>query len=229
MTRMSNERFLQGARTLIESALGIPELAKVLADYGYTPEKLRELLALIDEVDALTKQKDFEYGEQYEASSELAKAWEAANVVYSKTLKLARIALGDDAKGVTALRLIGSRKQSLAGWYGQASTLYDNILKDPGFIDRMKDFGYTDARLRAERAVMADVMDKFRIREQETGSALASTATRDLKFGVLDSKVSDFRGVCEVAFYDDRAQLEKMGPLAPTLRRRSPRRKKPAA
>jgi len=229
MTRMTNERFLQEARTLIESALGIPELAKVLAEYGYTPEKLRELLALIDEVDALAKQKDFEYGERYEASSDLAKAWEAANVVYSKTLKLARIALGDDAKGITALRLIGSRKQSLTGWYGQAGTLYDNILKDPGFIDRMKDFGYTEARLRAERGVMADVMDKFRIREEETGSALASTAARDLKFGVLDSKVSDFRGVCEVAFYDDRAQLEKMGPMAPTLRRRSPRRKKPAA
>jgi hypothetical protein len=40
--------------------------------------------------------------------------------------------------------------------------------------------------------------------------------------------VSELRGVCEVAFYESRDELEKLGPLAPTPRRHSLSKKKPA-
>ncbi|MBU0927082.1 MAG: hypothetical protein KKA67_04995 [Spirochaetes bacterium] len=226
MTRMSQSRFLQGARTLVENAAGMPELSGVLEGYGYTEAKLKEGIALVEEADRLAKRKDAEYGEQYEASSALSRAWSSATVVYSKTLKLARIALGDDAKGVTALRLMGARKQSLAGWYEQAGTFYENILKEPRFVSRMEGFGYTKDKLKTEKTVVDGVMKKFRAREGELGQALASTTARDRKLKDLDAWVSTLRAVCEVAFYDQPEELEKLGPLAPTRKRKASPKKK---
>ena len=137
MIKTSQSKFLHGARMLVESAAGLPEISSVLSGYGYTEARFKVGIDLLDEVDALSRKKAVDYGERSEASADFAKAWASANVVYSKTLKLARIALGDDVKGVMALKLMGPRKQSFAGWYDQAGTFYDNLIGEPRFITGM--------------------------------------------------------------------------------------------
>ncbi|PKL09712.1 MAG: hypothetical protein CVV51_02405 [Spirochaetae bacterium HGW-Spirochaetae-7] len=228
MPKSSRSKFLQGARTLVENAAGLPEMSSVLSGYGYTEARFKEGLDLVDAADSLSKRTSLEYGEKMEASAEFSGAWATANVVYSKTLKLARIALGDDPKGVAALRLMGTRKQSFSGWYDQAGTFYENMLGDKRFTDGLAVFGYTKDRLRDEKKVVDDVMKKYTTHAYESGSAQASTAERDRKLKELDSWVSDLRGVCEVAFYDTPDELEKLGPLAPTRRRAATGKKKPA-
>jgi len=228
MIKTSQSKFLHGARTLIEGSAGLPEISSVLSGYGYTEAKFKKGMDLLDEVDGLSRKKAVDYGERSEASADFAKAWASANVVYSKTLKLARIALGDDAKGVLALKLMGPRKQSFAGWYDQVGTFYDNIMGEPRFITGMSAYGYTKEKLAAEKAFVDGVGEKYTVRVHETGSAQASTAAFDQKLKALDSWVSELRGVCEVAFYESRDELEKLGPLAPTLRRRSSAKKKTA-
>lgn len=229
MIKTSQSKFLQEARTLVENAAGLPEIASVLSGYGYTDARFKEGLHLLDAADGLARKKSEDHGESLEATAGFAKAWAAANVQYCKTLKLSRIALGDDAKAIAALKLMGPRKQSFSGWLDQAGTFYDNLMREPRFISMMAGFGYSRDRLVAERAAVHDVGAKYNLHAQESGSDQASTADRDRKLKELDSWVSDLRGVCEVAFYEDRAELEKLGPLAPTRRRRSGARKQAAA
>lgn len=228
MIKTTQSKFLQGARTLIENSAGLPEIASVLGGYGYTEDRFKEGLDLLDEADGLSRKKAVDYGERMEASAEFSRAWATANVVYSKTLKLARIALGDNPKSVAALRLMGARKQSFSGWYDQAGTFYENVLGDKRFVDGLAVFGYTKEKLKGEKKTIDDVMGKFTAHASESGSAQASTAACELKLKELDSWVSDLRGVCEVAFYETPDQLEKLGPLAPTRRRRGATRKKAA-
>ncbi len=229
MIKTSQSKFLQEARTLVENAAGLPEMASVLSGYGYTDARFKEGLRLLDAADGLAHKKTEDHGERLEASAGFTKAWAAANVLYCKALKLARIALGDDAKAVTALKMMGARKQSFSGWFDQAGTFYDNMMREPRFIAAMAGFGYSHDKLATERSAIQGVGVKYNVHAQESGSDQASTADRDRKLRELDSWVSDLRGVCEVAFYDDRDELEKLGPLAPTRRRASGARKKAAA
>ncbi|OHD19760.1 MAG: hypothetical protein A2Y38_12080 [Spirochaetes bacterium GWB1_59_5] len=229
MIKSSQAKFLQGARTLVENSAGLPEISSVLAEFGYTEARFKQGLDLLDEADGLSRKKAVDYGERSEASADFSRAWGAANVVYCKTLKLARIALGDDAKGAMALKLLGPRKQSFSGWYDQAGTFYDNLMGEPGFIKKMAGFGYTKEKLATEKKSIDSVSAKYNVHAKESGSAQASTAACDRKLKDLDSWVSDLRGVCEVAFYEMPDQLEKLGPLAPTRKRRAAAKKKPAA
>jgi len=229
MIKTSQSKFLQEARTLVENAAGLPEIASVLSGYGYTDERFKEGLHLLDAADGLSRKKTEDHGERLEATAGFAKAWASANVLYCKTLKLARIALGDDAKAVVALKMMGPRKQSFSGWFDQAATFYDNMMRESRFVTMMAGFGYSKEKLAAERSAIHGVGTTYNVHAQESGADQASTADRDRKFKELDSWVSDLRGVCEVAFYDDRDELEKLGPLAPTRRRRSSTRKKAVA
>jgi len=229
MIKTSQSKFLQGARTLVENAASLPEISSVLSGYGYTEARFKQGLDLLDEADGLSRKKVVDYGERSEASADFSKAWVSAKVVYSKTLKLARIALVDDAKGVTALKMMGPRKQSFSGWYDQAGTFYDNLMGEPSFLKKMAGFGYSKEKLALEKKFVDGVSAKYNVHAQESGSAQASTAACDRKLKALDSWISDLRGVCEVAFYESPDQLEKLGPLAPTRRRRSATKKKPVA
>lgn len=224
MFKISQARFLQEVRTLFENASRLPELSSELRGYGYTEAKFKRLMALLEEAERLFRKKAVDYGERSQASIGFTKAWEAAQTVYSKTLKLARVAMRDDAKGVLALKLQGPRKQSFSGWCDQVITFYENMLAD--FGDRMKDYGYTREKLSAERALMDSVVAKYNEHSSENGAALSSTLACRLMLFELADVVSELRAVCAVAFYDKRVEMEKLGPQAP-IRRHHAAKKKP--
>lgn len=223
MFKMSQARFLQEARTLFENAGKLPELASELRNYGYTEVKCKRLMSLLEESEHLFRKKAADYGERSQASIDFSKAWKSAQTVYGKTLKLARYALGNDAKGVLALKLLGPRKQSFSGWCDQVITFYENILGK--FGDRMKEYGYTKEKLSAERALMNSVVDKYNDHTSESGAALSSTLACKLKLLELADSVSELRAVCAVAFYDKRVEMEKLGHFAPIRRHRATKKK----
>jgi len=223
MFKMSQARFLQEVRTLFENASRLPELSSVLRGYGYTEAKFKRLMSLLEEAERLFRKKAVDYGERSKASVGFSKAWKEANVVYGKTLKLTRVTLSNDAKGVLALKLLGRRKQSFAGWCDQVITFYENIIGDYG--DSLAEYGYTNAKLSSERALMKGVVDKYNDHSSETGAALSSTLACKLKLLELADSVSELRAVCAVAFYDKRVEMEKLGPQAPIRRHHAPKKK----
>jgi len=205
--------FLQDASTLIESARSLPEIAEVLAGYGYDAARLEEGRRIWNEADALTKKQALEHGGKREASQEFGKTWESAQAAYMKTLKIARVAFGDETKAIAALKLYGPRKQTIAGWLEQAGTLYSNLAGDPALSSRLARFGYSDAKLAAEAALVAEVRSKSQAQIQGSGAAQSATAARDQKLRELDSWVSELRTICRVAFYEKPQELEKLGVL----------------
>ncbi len=226
MATSIHARFLQDARTLLEQASGLPELASELKEYGYTPGKFQEGFKLLEEAEVLSRRKAVEYGEKYESSAKLVKAWKGANVLYQKALKVARVVLRDAPKSTEALGLGGPRNLSVSGWYEQAGDFYANLLANDGYVRALGAFGYSRERLVEERRVIEAVMDTRDETAIEAAQAKAVTAARDRKLKELDDWVSDLRAICEVAFYEKRDELPKLGPLAPTVRRHSGGKKK---
>jgi hypothetical protein len=213
--------FLQGAKTLIENAAGLPEIAQALALYGYDSGRFEEGRRLWAEADALAKRQSLDSGGRFEATQEFDKAWAQANGAYMKALKVARVAFGEEPKAIAALKLYGPRKQSLAGWLEQAETFYSNLAADSALSGRLLRYGYASAKLGAEAASIEAVRQRTQAKVQGSGTAQASTAARDKKLRELDAWVSELRTIARVAFYESPQELEKLGLMALNAHRRA--------
>ena len=203
--------FLQETRILVGNSQNLPEVAGPLAEFGYNSERWTEGVGLLQAAETLVLAQKKEYGEQYEASEAAQAAWAVADSAYSKTLKIARLVFADDVQASTALKLLGSRKASLAGWLDQALFFYGNLAGQPTLMAKMGKYGYTPDKIRAEKALVEALQTKVQVQAKETGEAQQATVTRDAAVKKLDQWVGELRAILKVALADRPQVLESVG------------------
>jgi len=205
-----DQRLLE-AQQAIDASLNSPAILEAVTRMGYDQARLQAARALYDEVMALVAAQQREYGEQYEASAALQTAWDAADLAYKRTLKLCRIAFREQTKAQNTLGLNGSRKKSLGGWIEQATTFYINLLHDANFLTALAPFGYDQAQLEAEAALVEAVVQARATQNEERGEAQEATELRDAKLDELDRWLADYKAVAEIALAASPQQLEQLG------------------
>ena len=109
-SRNSIADFMQAALTLIENAGSDPVIAAILAGFGYDRGRLAGGRRLWTEADVLAKKQSADYAGQHGGTQEFDKVWTSANATYIKTLKVARVAFGEEATAISSLKLYGPRK-----------------------------------------------------------------------------------------------------------------------
>jgi len=194
------EAFLQDTRVLIGNSQTLPEVSGALEDFGYTEDRMAEGRTLLRETEALILKQKKEYGDQYEATEAAQAAWDKADTAYMKTLKIARLVFSEDIQAITALKLTGSRKATMAGWMDQAVSFYGNLTAQPPLVAAMARFGYTTEKLLAEKALV----DAVALPQE-------ATADRDAAVRRLDTWVGELRTVLKVALAEDPETLEAVG------------------
>jgi hypothetical protein len=221
----SMAQFIESSRLLIENAQVLPEVAAVLAGYGYDAARLEEGSRLWSKAEALVRKQAREYGERHQATAEVEAARAELVSTYMKTLKVARVAFADDILAADALKLYGPRKQSLSGWLDQVSTFYSNLRTGSRLAPKMLRFGYGLERLQAEASLVDELRRKIQAQAKESGEAQCATVERDRKLRELDTWVSELSAIARVAFHGSPQELEKLGLLVPS----APRRRKASA
>lgn len=206
--------FLFASRIMIENSLQDKGIKQALAAYGYTEEKLNQGKELYNKTEELHLARKMEYGEQIAATAELDAVWDQAEKQYMKTLKIARVALKENVRAYESTMLFGDRKRSLSGWLEQARAFYSNILAEPDFLTAMSAYGYTQAKLEQEAALVDQVVAKHLAQKKEMGEAQEATEMRDKALDNLAKWISDFRAVVKVVLEENPQQLEKLGILA---------------
>ena len=208
--RSIEDRLLE-AQVAIDNSLNIPTILNAVSMLGYDLARLQAARALYDEVMALVAAQKLEYGDQYEATAVVNAAWETADLAYKRTLKACRILFKGNASAAGALNLSGSRKKSLSGWLEQATTFYTNLLNTPDFITALLEFGYDQAKLEAEAALVQAVYDANAVQDKERGEAQEATLVRDAKLDELDEWVARYKQVAQLALEDSPQMLEQLG------------------
>jgi len=211
MSKATIDERMLAAQVAIDNGLGDADILAALSAFGYDEAKLNAGKTLYEEAVVLVNRQKAEYGDQYEATQAVTAAWEAADAAYVRTLKVARVALQDDAKARAALMLGGRRKRTISGWLEQATAFYDNLAGDAGLLATMGGFGYTQAKLDAERALVQVVVEANLAQEKEKGEAQDATQVRDAKLDALDAWMSDFKAIAQVALDEHPQWLEKLG------------------
>lgn len=202
---------LLNAQVAIENALSNTTIKEALALFGYDDAKLEAGKTLYEAAqDAQSKQKQ-EYGDQFAASDELNAAMSAANLIYMRHVKVARIALRSQRGASEALQLTGRRKQSYSGWIKQASIFYTNALASTAEKAALAGFGIDEQALLDGQAQVTDVQAKLAAQLKEKGEAQAATQGRDEALDALLDWISDFTAITRIALEDQPQLLEMLG------------------
>lgn len=202
---------LLDAELAINNTLASPTILAAVGTYGYTATRMQTAKALFQEALELTEKQKKEYGDQYEATAGVQRAWDEAAVAYAASLKIARIAFRGNNAARNALGLEGIRKQSLSGWLSEARRFYNNMLRDAELMAAMETFNYTEAKFEAEAALVEAVAAASELQHRERGVAQETTKLRDEKLDELMQWLADFKAIAEIALADSPQQLEQLG------------------
>ena len=207
---------LSRANTMLTNVQSDPMLSDALAAYGYDETVLQEGQALLDRAQTAQQAMLAEYGRQYDATDAVRSAYEAANTVYMRHVKIARVALKNRRGAAAALQLLGDRKASIRGWLEQATTFYDNALANETVQAALARFNITPEVLAEAQADVQAVADANSAQEQEKGDAQDATQARDAAVDALDDWMADFRVIARVALEERPQQLEKLSISMPS-------------
>jgi hypothetical protein len=195
----------------ISGALGSPKIQEKMAPLGYTPEKIEQGLALLNDVKQKTAVQVSKYGNQYLASDEVDAQMDAAYKGYMITVKVFRVAFKERPDLLAKFKVMGKRNRSLSGWLKDARIMYTNALADPEALAVLATFGYGVEKLEAERVAVEEIEALHSKRLTEKSEAQQGTIERDKAIDKLCDWYSDFRAIARIALYDSPQLLEALG------------------
>ena len=199
----------------------------MLAEVGYDEARLAAGKALLTRARALDKQQNGETGDQVNATSAKDAAWQQADDVYMKQVKLARIAVkkpGDCGK----LMLEGDRKRKFAGWVEQAGAFYTHAF-EPDILAQLATVNLSETKLQKGKALTDAVIAAHEAQATAIGDKENATDERDQAFDDLAAWMSDYLAAARVALEEHPQWLEKLGVLARTTPKAKPAANPPKA
>jgi hypothetical protein len=206
--------YLLDAAVAIDNYSAAPEIQALLAEVGYNADCLAIGKTLLTRATALNSQRGSEAGDQVNATSAKDAAWQQADEVYMKQVKLARIAVkkpGDRGK----LMLEGDRKHKFAGWVEQASEFYAHAC-EPEILAQLATVNLGKAKLQGGKALTDAVIAAHMAQASAIGDKENVTDERDQAFDDLAAWMSDYLAAARVALEEHPQWLEKLGVLART-------------
>jgi len=204
------------AQVAIDNAISNSDVKSLLAVFGYDDTRLNEGKTLLDTTNQLQQTQQKEYGDQFEATGTLKEAWEKADKTYMRFVKIARIALKADHALYQQLNLSGIRKKTLSGWLAQAKQFYLNALSDTKVLEKMADFGMTQANIEAGKTMLEETEAANAAQEKEKGEAQQATQERDKAMDNLEDWLSDFFAIARIALEEKPQLLENLGIKEPS-------------
>lgn len=198
----SIEDRLNRYQTGLTNARDVPELQSRVALYGYTPHKLNQMLTQRQQAFDLYLAQKTEYSEQYAATETFEQAWKTAHDAYMRLVRLGRVIFRDDHAVFIKLTLNEERKRSFSGWLAQADIFFTNLLNDQDALIKYDQYNTPTGAVKAAKALLDAAEQANIIQAKETGEARQSTLERDEKMDALDSAMSEFYALAELACED---------------------------
>ncbi|WP_339136357.1 MAG: hypothetical protein WGN25_00520 [Candidatus Electrothrix sp. GW3-4] len=198
----SIEDRLNRYQTGLTNARNVPELQSRVALFGYTPDKLNQILSQRQQAFELYLAQKSEYSEQYTATETFDKAWKTAHGAYMRLVRLGRILFRDDHAIFIKLTLNEERKRTFSGWLAQANTFFSNLLADPVVLEQYGQYNTSEDVIKAAKALVDAAEVANIIQAKETGEARQATQDRGAKMEALDKAMSEFYALAELACED---------------------------
>lgn len=207
-------RQLLSAQVAISNSLSDNKILKLLAEYGYTAARIREGQKLYEVARQAVNAKTSRSGGQQDTTAGFIKAFKAAKAAYQSLAKTARAIWLHDKPRLAALGLTGRMPATTAGFITAAYKLFDNAGTDADSANSLADYGYTKAKLAAERKKIEACEKADQAQEAAKGEAQDAARAQDRALKELNEWTARFIKIARVALAGNREYLEKIGVLA---------------
>ena len=208
MRSQSIHQQLAEARIAIENTLANPKIEKQLAQVGYNRKKVLEGKSLYANALQLHQEYEEKYSKQYGATNIFYQDLQAANILYRRHRKLAKIAHENNTEQLTALKLHLPISKSIEKWLLHANTFYKLLAQDSSV---MQQYGVFTEEL-AQAQAMIDALLEARNRQvSKKGEAQHATRQRNKSLEALHVWMKDFRLAARYALRENVQLLEVLG------------------
>ena len=205
---------MENFRILIWNAGEDATMKERLATYGYSPERINQGKTLWTVTDTLNKKQDQELYEQKNATNLFNEAWDNAKDNLKRLKRFCRLAFSDDKSAWSLLKLYHLQILRFEDWLINAETCHANLLKNPGWVEKLGNYGYTKESLQT----LSDEVQKIKSLQErqhlEMGDAQQATQEKWDKFEELKDYCYHLTEVARIEFEEDPQYLEKLGMLA---------------
>lgn len=205
--------YIGDCKLLINNSLNDENIKQTVGQFGYTEPKLTEGQTLLGTVETLQQNQSKEYGEQYQAKSELDIKRKQTHGGYMDLITICRIALRDDVGAQQGLGLNQTRKASYSGWLAQALLFCNNLIANPDYTLKLEQFGQNIEKIQTIKTAILETQVLNEKYNSEKGEAQQATKDRDKKIDELNQWISDYTKIVRIALKDRPQLLEKLGIL----------------
>ena len=212
--KMTNLSFLTEAELLetfrisLENTKNQPEIAEIMAEFGYPSKIISEgesLLSFARKAYDLNKQEGDETTKSYldflNAKQELSK-------IYNKDRKIAKIVFRNDPAILTQLALTGEMHAAYINWMEGTKKLYQELSKNDELLKKTSPLKLNSDRV-FDTLNLISIVESARadyIREQ--GESRLSKVNKDHALAKLETWMREFYAVAKIALEDKQGLLK---------------------
>jgi hypothetical protein len=204
-------RRLQSASIAINNTLADQEIQALVGVYGYTPARMQEGKALYDSAVEAVSAQAAAAGAQRRATLQATDAERQARNSYKGLAKVARAVFKSTSAERKALALRGATPQGTAAFLTAAEKLCENALNVAEVKTTLAEYGYDEARLQEERAVISGFAQAHQAQVAAMGAAIEATHAQNLALQQLSDWMVRYRAIATAALQHNPQLAERLG------------------
>jgi len=209
--KKSISAIMTNCSTLVNS-LNEPEIKAGVATYGFTEERITEIIGQLLTTEELVLKQSKENKDMFVANENFFSAREVVDQDFKNDVKISELAFGSDAD---LIKIIPSYTDvyPYSDWYKTVTTFYNNLNTVTGALLKVSRFNLTADIIASRISAVKSLDSLYRVRINESGEAQVATEQRDKSIEDLLLACREIKEIAKIAFGKNSQVLEKMGIL----------------
>ena len=196
---------------MIRNAKSNPAIRQKLTAWGYSPQKIDEAEALLNNTLLAQQAKKQDYSAKQDADRQWRADWAAFRQQYGEHRAVAKTLFRKDPAALERLRLDRSIPKRIADMLDQAEDFYQIVAESK----EMAKLGIKSDELTQAKTMVATLISLREQRLQHKGAAESATQKRNQAMAALSTWQREFIRVAKMALKDDPQLLEALGMVVP--------------
>lgn len=207
---LSNAASIELARVALTNVESQPEVAAAMADFTYDSAKIAEGNAVLASTRAAFDFNKLEDDETAEARSEFNTSKKQLHETFKRHRKVAKAALVKDTVGLAKL-IPGAIPKSYINWIEANKKFYGLLKTDTEMLAKVARYKLGEEEVNQTLSLITTVENNRAVYLREIGESQDATKAKDAAMQELDTWMSEFYAVAEIALEDKPQLLETLG------------------
>jgi hypothetical protein len=208
---LSEAEALEQYRVAFENVEKQPEIATIMAEFGYDETLLTEgktLLTKTRQAFDFNKKEDDETSEAYKNFTQLK---ENLAITYTLHRKKGKVIFRNEPTTLSKLALTGSLPTAYIKWLETVKKFYTVAAADSEIQSKLVRLKITTEEINETIELITDLETARALYLREKGESQDATKLKDKAFGEIDNWMSEFYAVAKIALEDNPQLLESLG------------------